>query len=209
MRAYRLSGDRPGVDTTAVSGPNLEFATALLEVARAGSVAEWEARALSTIDFFTKTRLGADGLVPHAWDGRTASGPTWLRNQVAGIEACVAAYRATNDAQYLERAKVLFQSTRTAFRSDVSGSYWDTPLTASGAGRLTVRMRPLGPNVRLAQTLLDLFTITGEAPYRGEAETILTAFSVSFGSAGFDALSYAMAVHRLIWQLRGGPVVMS
>jgi len=209
MRAYRLSGPQPRIDHTAYAGPNLEFASALLRLASAAAEPAWKTRALATVDFFTKQLLDEAGLVPHAWDGSEASGPVWLRNQVAGIEACLAGYRASSDATYLDRAKALYGATRATFRNEVSGSYWDVPATASGVARLQVKMRPLGVNVRLAESLLDLYAETGEAPYRESAEEILTSFAVSFGSAGFEALPYATAVHRLIWQLRGGSVVTS
>jgi uncharacterized protein YyaL (SSP411 family) len=205
MRAYRLDGPRPRVDSRAFSGPNLRFASALLTASVELETPAYAEQAVRTIDFFTgKLLQGSDG-VPHAWDGRTARDPLLLRDQVIGIEANLKAYSVTSDPRFLERARELHRLCRSSFRNEVTGAYWDVPTWATGPGSLNLKLRPIRENTRLAQCAMDLFVAAADGAFRKEATQILKAFCGSYGARGVDAIGYAAAVHRLSWNLPNEP----
>jgi len=204
MRAYRRSQGLPRVDVTAYAAPNLRVAAVLLRAAEPLGRPELRDRAIAVIDFFTSTHLGADGLVPHGWNGKTLyTDPLFLENQVAALEALVTAHSVTGDAAYRDRAMTLLAATRDTFRNEVVGVYWDLPATSSGPGLLAIKRRPLEVNVALASVLMDLYVDGLDPALKTEAEEILSGFTSSFGAAGVRAIAYAIAVHRLSWDLRG------
>ena len=55
-----------------------------------------------------------------------------------------------------------------------------------------------------AEAVMDLYVVSTDVTYRDEAEKILNGFNTSFGAAGLNAIAYSAAVHRLVWELRGG-----
>lgn len=204
MRAYRRSQGMPRVDVTAYAAPNLRTAAAFLRAAGPLGRPELKERGIAVIDFFTDTHLKTDGLVPHGWNGQELlTEPAYLDNQVAALQALVTAHGVTGDDAYRARAVTLLAAVRTAFRNEVVGVYWDLPTTSMGPGLLALKRRPLEENVALASILMDLFVDTLDPTLKAEAELILSGFTSSFGSAGFRAIPYATAVHRLSWDLRG------
>ncbi len=205
MRAYRLAGPMPRVDATAYAAPNLRFASALLTAAEAFREPRYRERGLGTIDFFTQEIFRPTEGVPHAWNGREATGPMLFQNQVAAIEACLRAFESTADERYLTRARDLYGLTQRMFRNEVTGAFWDLSFSETGPGRLVMKIARIDDNVRLAESVMDLYVATAEDSYRQEAEQMLRAFCRSYAAAGWDAIGYALAVDRLIWGLKVSP----
>lgn len=203
MRASRLAGERPRIDSRAFAAPNLRMATALLHASEALGDDTYRERALAVIDFFTMTHLDPETGVPHVFDGVRVGGPELLQSQVAAVEACLAAHDVTDDPSYMERARGLQQLVAASYRNELTGAYWDVPSDASGVGLLKAKDRPLDANVRMAATLMEITARTGDQGTRREAEQTLKAFAESFGRRGLSAVPYALAVHRLVWELRG------
>jgi uncharacterized protein YyaL (SSP411 family) len=200
LRAYRLQGPRPRVDDTAYSGANLRFATALLRAATHLAEPRYRERALAILDLFCVQNLQPDG-VPHVYDGRQARGPMLLANQVAALGAWVQAFEDEPNPVFLQHAVALRQTIASTYRNEATGAYWDVPTVASGPGVLQLKLRPMVANVHLAEALLDLHAQTGDATHRDAAREILEAFSFSYARSGFDAVTYAAAVSRLVTAL--------
>lgn len=204
MRAYRLNGPQPRIDSRAFAGPNLRLAAALLVAWEAFDEPSYRDRALRLIDFFTVQHFDPAEGIPHVFDGRSVGGPMVFGNQVAAIEACLRAFEVTADEQYLARARRIHKTAHGAYRNEVTGVYWDLPTTATGPGMLGFKYRPLADNVRMAEAVMDLYVASTDVAYRDEAEKILDGFNTSFAAAGLNAIAYSAAVHRLVWELRGG-----
>lgn len=202
MRASRLAGDRPRVDTRAYAAENLKMAAAMLHASQVVEGEAYRARALAIIDFFASTHLDPGMGVPHAFDGETVAGPWLLSSQVSAIEACLAAHEVTDDPEYLAKARQIQRIVAGAYRNELTGACWDVPASTWGVGLLKTKVRPLEENVRLASTFMDVTERTGDQDARQQAEQILKAFCVSYDQHGLMALPYATAVHRLSWKLR-------
>jgi uncharacterized protein YyaL (SSP411 family) len=108
------------------------------------------------------------------------------------------AFEATGDESYLDRAKLVERYLDDSYRNEVTGTYWDVPKFSTGPGFLTLKLRPILDNVRVAESLMDLGALTADDAYTAKARDVLLGFARSFGSSGIATLEYSIQTHRVL-----------
>jgi len=113
------------------------------------------------------------------------------------IQGLVSIYRAAKEDSYLQAAKELMAKAKQLFWDEKHGGYYFT----DGSEPLLVRMKnavdsaiPSG-NAVMAQALLDLYEITGDAEWKQQAEALLIAFGQAITE---NPRAYTHMVHALL-----------
>ncbi len=78
------------------------------------------------------------------------------------------------------------------------GGFYDRLEEAGALGRLTLRDRPITDNGIVAEALLRLHALTGDATYREMAQRTLSVYAERAGAAGSFGASYARALRRYL-----------
>ncbi len=132
---------------------------------------------LREIALLVLDRLYRDRYVPgqgmsHMGPHRPPDALVFLDAQVSFAGALVEAFLTTGDRPYLARAQTLAADLVTQL-GDAAGGFFDRPQNAS-EGLLRFAQKPLADNLRAAMLFSDLFYLTGQQPYRDQAERTLS-----------------------------------
>ncbi len=196
---YRLDAieredvEAPAVDRTVFADRTATAVDALLtyhaytDAERPRQFAE---RALS----YLRSELIADGRTVHFRSGDDEASPTGvLGDQAAAIRALTTAAQVLG-SDTVDEARTLADWTIETLFAD--GSFRDGP--AEGPALLDRPLRPLDDNVAMADALLDLHAVTGEAAYRERARETAEAFAGAADRFGPRVAAYGAVVSRLL-----------
>ena len=147
---------------------------------------------------FILANLGKkDGALFRTWHDGKAEIAAYFEDYAFMIQGLVSTYRATQENKYLQAAKEQTAKAKQLFWDKEHGGYYFT----DGSEQLLVRMKnavdsaiPSG-NAVMAQALLDLYEITGEAEWKQQAEALLNAFGQAITE---NPRAYTHMVHALL-----------
>ena len=185
----------PYVDPTIYTAWNAETARAiilsgaLLEPFGA-EPEEWTARGIAVLETLW-SKLLVDGLMCRYFDG-TAHVRGLLADQAWSALAALAAFEATGDKRWLERAKGLVEAADVLFDAS-AGAYADRLLDERAPGRLSESSFPLDDNALMARALMQLAASTGESQWSTRAQAVLDASADAYRSYGMFAAGYGSA----------------
>ncbi len=190
--AEREEADPPAVDETVYADRNGLAANALFRFA--GYTDDERARTYAerAIEHVTDT-LVSDGVVAH-FDGPDAESGLLL-DGARVLLGLTAGTQATGEASYLDTAREIADALRARQADD--GAFLDGP--ATGIGLLDRPLRPLDANIELANALIDLAVLTGEASYRETAGETLEAFAGATERMGADVAEYGAVCARHVY----------
>ncbi len=188
LLAERGRREVPFVDRTLYASLNGMYITSFLTAYRVLGDPGLRDFALRSLDRTLRERV-IDGTVMHS-DGV----PALLDDQIYLVEALVAAYEATGDHAFLERAERFMDGCIETF-GDESGGFFDTAAAVLGTRLKRVEDTPHPSANAVAATLLvKLHHMTGSERYRFAAERTLRAFASSSAALGVHAGTYDCAL---------------
>jgi len=124
-----------------------------------------------------------------------------LANQLSDLahttRAFLDAYQATGDTAHLQRAQTLADLALSKLYDAEAGSFWSEPQVNESLGLLRLPDKSLNENAVIADALIVLSRLTGEAKYRAAAEQALEFFAAEYERYGFMAAQYALAVDHI------------
>jgi uncharacterized protein YyaL (SSP411 family) len=180
----RNGRETPFVDRTLYTSLNGMFITSFLKAYRVLGDAGLRDFALKSLDRVLKERY-INGALLH-----TEGVPAVLDDHLYLIEALVAAYEATGDPAWLDRATAFMDRCLERF-GDGEGGFFDTGEEVLGARLKRVEDIPHpSANATAALLLIKLFHITGRELYRSQAERVLRIFSVAVNEMSIHAGTY-------------------
>jgi uncharacterized protein len=186
----------PYVDKTIYASWNALAAIALLLggplVESAGAdAAAWRRRGLAILETLWQRTLDK-GLMCRYFDG-SAHVRGLLLDQVWSSWAALAAFEASADPLWLDRAGDLIEHADALFDSDAC-VYLDRLESGDDAGRLGEQTVSMEENALMARVLLAASAATGKVSWAQRAESILRRYSRDYESQGIFAAGYASAV---------------
>ncbi len=186
--AGRGAREAPLIDRTLYTSLNGMYITSFLTAYRVLGDPALRDFALRSLDRILRERVIAGELM-HA-DGVAAL----LDDQVYLIEALVAAYEATGDGAFLDRAERFMDGCIDLF-GDGSGGFFDTAEAVLGTRLKRVEDTPHpSANAVAVILLIKLYHLTGRERYRDVAERTLRAFGPSAQAVGVHAGTYDCAL---------------
>jgi uncharacterized protein YyaL (SSP411 family) len=189
----------PRTDLTAYAGANALAVDAFLVLAAYTDAEQPRTYARRTLSTLRDDFVDADGTVRH-WIGDDA--PSLLLDDAARVVAAgTRAMQVLGDDDALQMARCVADRAIEALSDD--GSFRDGP--ASGPGLLDRPLHPLDGNVAMADSLLDLAVLTGDARYRAAAHDAVTAFAGAWDRIGVQVAGYGTVAARL----RTDPLVIA
>lgn len=191
----RAGRPEPYVDPTVYASWNAEVARALIIsgplLTDAGADArEWTARGVAVLEMLWSKML-ADGMMCRYFDGAPHVRGL-LGDQAWAAWAALAAFEATGDRVWLDRAQALVCATETLFDATYN-SYADRPTDGASLGRLAETSTPFDENALMAQVCLTLAAALGVPRWAARARAILESGSRSYRSYGRFAAAYGSA----------------
>ena len=191
----RRQREAPFVDRTSYTNWTCGLAGALCWVAFALDDATLRDEAHATLDAVHE-RLDSDGVLFHVMTGDDrVSVAGLLTDHAAYLRALLEVYELGGAARFLERAIAVAATLRTRFASP-DGGFYDRLDESGTLGRLALRDRPITDNGLIADALLRLHAITGEASYRDAARRTLSVYAQRAAGAGSFGATYARALMR-------------
>lgn len=159
-------------------------------------------RALAIVDFLIAHCIAPDGSAFHYIEGLQTSRPRrWLHGQLfdhaAIANACLDAYEATGNRDYLIRSQQLVGYAGEHLRSP-EGGYLDSPAGPEDFGELAVKDRSIYDNAEMARALARLYMLTGEIGCQDDARTALATVLPEYERAGYLASGFALAADFLL-----------
>ncbi len=134
-------------------------------------------------DFILANLRGNDGKLWRSWREGKAEISGYFEDYAFMVQGLISTYRASGEEKYLLAAQELAHSAKELFWDDKSDGYYFT----DGNEKLLVRMKnaadsalPSG-NAVMANVLVDMYEITGDAQWQQQAEDIIRAFGEAIG----------------------------
>jgi len=188
----RRSTTPPAVDRTVFAEGNARAAiTYLLAFETLGGADRLET-AERTLDFiWTRMADPQQGTVRY-WDGQPG-GPRLLRDQVWLASAMAAAYDATAEVDYLEKATLLADTILRDFLAQ-PGGFYDVRAEPGALGGLANRQWNLVENSHAAIVMSRLARFGADGRYLEAARSALALFSPEYHRFGPLIGSYALAL---------------
>ncbi len=188
LLAERGRREAPFVDRTLYTSLNGMYITSFFLASRILDDPALRDFALRSLDRILKERVIA-GAVMHSDDV-----PAFLDDRIYLIEALVAAYEATGDAAFLDRAQRFMDGCLDDF-GDRNGGFFDTADAVLGTRLKHIEDTPHpSANAVAATVLIKLHHMTGREHYREAAEGTLRAFASSAAAMGVHAGTYDCAL---------------
>ncbi|MFC3477373.1 DUF255 domain-containing protein [Halobacterium litoreum] len=188
----------PGVDETAYADVNALAADALLTLAAYTDDERARRYAERTLDYLADV-LVDDGEVRH-FAGEDA--PVGLLADRAQVVRAFATAAQVLGGDYLDTARTVADAAIDDLQ-DATGAFRDGP--ESGAGLLDQPLRPIDDAAVLADALVDLHHLTGEARYLDSARNAVGAFAGAADRMGVQVAAYGTAAARVA----GDPLVIA
>jgi hypothetical protein len=190
----RKGANAPYVDPSIYTSWNAEAAHALIVagplLATGVDAGAWVARGVEILEMLWSSLL-IDGLMARYFDGAPHVRGL-LGDQVWAAWAALAAFSATGETRWLDRAHALVDKTGALY-DEATHAYLDRPPGAGEPGRVSEAATPLPENALMARTLLALSALTGQPSYAERARVLLGRFASSYATMGIFAASYASA----------------
>jgi uncharacterized protein YyaL (SSP411 family) len=174
MTALRNTRDKrklPHLDNKIITSWNGLMIDAFARAGQSMGKPEYSEAARRAADFMLVNLRKKDGGLYRTWRDGKADISAFFEDYAFMIQGLVSTYRATKEDKYLQAAKELAAKAKQLFWDEEHGGYYFT----DGSEQLLVRMKnaegsaiPSG-NAVMAQALLDLYEITGDAEGRGAA----------------------------------------
>ena len=204
MREARRRREPPDVDTKIITSWNALAAQAYFAVYEAINKIEHLQRALLVTDFLIRNCLTDDGGTIHCLQEDEEAEGGWrktLHGQLCDIapftNACLDAYEASGNRDYLTRALALAQFAREHLHS-AQGGFFDSPAGSEELGELAVKDRSIYDNSEMARALARLYLFTGDMQHQDDARKTLAALLPEYERAGYFATSYVLAADTLL-----------
>lgn len=187
---------KPYVDKTVYTSWNAQAAHALIVGAplleSAGADMDgWTQRGLAILDALW-SRLLDRGLMCRYFDG-SPHVRGLLGDQVWCARAALAAFSATADPGWLDRAADLIEHADALYDGDAQ-VYLDRLKDPDDAGRLSEQTVSLEENALMARVLLDFAALSGQTAYADRAQAILRRYARDYQAQNLFAAGYAAAV---------------
>ena len=200
--AERARMETPFIDRRFYTDWNGMLVGAALETSAALDWPELRAWAIRTVDRLTDRLWTDDGmrrvLRPGAGaDEVDVAAPLFLGDQAWWLEALLAAYQATGDPAYRERAEALARAVEAGFFDAGRGAFRDRREGGGAEGHLADPVWPLGENAALAGALATLSALGGHGRWRERAEEALAALAGDAERYGLMGAGWALAVTRV------------
>ena len=200
MTALRESRDKrklPHLDNKIITSWNGLMIDAFARAGQCMGNPEYTEVARRAADFILANLRKQDGALYRTWRDGKAEIAAYFEDYAFLIQGLVSTYRTTKEERYLQAAKELAAKAKQLFWDEKHCGYYFT----DGSERLLVRMKnavdsaiPSG-NAVMAQALLDLYEITGDAEWKQQAEALLIAFGQSITE---NPRAYTHMVHALL-----------
>ena len=204
LLARRRTRTAPFVDRTLYTSVNGMMIAAWLRAYLTLGSPELKEFAIKSLARIERERL-IEGTLYHS-SGVTAG----LDDYVHLADAFIAAYEATAERRYLDRAELLTAACGERFYDDREGGFFDTEGDVLGTRlkRIEDVPHPSG-NAVAVSVLLKLAFLTGKAPYREKAERSLRIFVEPAQMLGVHGGSYFCALdayyHSLTLTVEAAP----
>ncbi len=154
--------------------------------------------AIATLDALHDTMRDESGLLYHVLaPGEAPRIRGLLIDQTAYLRALLDVHEHTGERRFLERAVAHAGATIDFFGAS-EGGFADHARLEAELGRLEIADRPIVENGLVAESLLRLSTLTGEAQWREAAEKALRLYANTYANAGPFAATYARALARYV-----------
>ena len=204
----RAEMETPFVDRRHYTDWNGMLASAALEASAALGWPELGDWALRTVERLTRHQWTDAGmrhvLRPGAGDDEIdESAPLLLGDQAWWLEALLAAYQATGEAGYLDRAGALARAVEAGFFDAARGACRDRSelpeegADARGEGHLADPVWPLAENAALAAALATLSALGGGERWGERATEVVAAQAGEAERHGFMGAGWALAAVRV------------
>jgi len=200
MTALRESRDKrklPHLDNKIITSWNGLMIDAFARAGQRMGKPEYTDAARRAADFILAHLRKQDGALYRTWREGKAEIAAYFEDYAFMIQGLVSIYRAAKEDSYLQAAKELAAKAKQLFWDEKHGGYYFT----DGSEPLLVRMKnavdsaiPSG-NAVMAQGLLDLYEITGDAEWKQQAEALLIAFGQAIAE---NPRAYTHMVHALL-----------
>jgi hypothetical protein len=191
-RASRREHGAPPCDPTIFANWNAIAASALFKAAVVLERPACAASAVRALEFVREELCDERACVHHYYDGAYHL-PGMLTDQAYVLRAFVDAAQHTGRSEWLTHATKLAELCFDTLHAQ-AGGFWDTRHDPSARGALRRRTRPLLENSVLAEALLRLAQLTGDARWDELARETLRSFASDYKRAGDEAAAYARAV---------------
>ncbi|MDD1632784.1 MAG: thioredoxin domain-containing protein, partial [Methylococcaceae bacterium] len=178
MTALRKARDKrnlPHLDNNIITSWNGLMIDAFARAGQRMEKLEYTEAARSAADFILANLRKQDGALYRTWRDGKAEIAAYFEDYAFMIQGLVSTYRATQEDKYLQAANELRAKAKQLFWDEKHGGYYFT----DGSEQLLVRMKnavdsaiPSG-NAVMAQALLDLYEITGDAEWKQQTESLL------------------------------------
>jgi len=200
MTALRESRDKrklPHLDNKIITSWNGLMIDAFARAGLCMGKPEYTEAARRAADFILANLRKQDGALYRTWRDGKAEITAYFEDYAFMIQGLVSTYRAAKEDKYLQSAKELAAKAKELFWDGKHGGYYFT----DGSEQLLARMKngmdsaiPSG-NAVMAQALLDLYEITGDAEWEQQAEALLMAFGQAITE---NPRAYTHMVHALL-----------
>jgi uncharacterized protein len=202
LLAARARRTAPPVGKVLIVEANAAMGAALLHLGDARGRADLRAAGLKAIQFaWDKARSPESGLMDRGWtpDKGRAGVAELLGDQVQMVQAMLAAHESTGEARWLDNARQLADTARKAFAHSVEGGWMDRLYAPEAPGLLSWPMRSLRDNALMAEALLRLHHLTGEAAggaYITAARKALESWGDEFAKYKEASAPFGLAADR-------------
>jgi hypothetical protein len=200
MAALRKTRDKrklPHLDNKIITSWNGLMIDAFARAGLRMGKPEYSEAARRAADFILANLRKQDGALYRTWRDGKADISAFFEDYAFMIQGLASTHRATKEDNYLQAAKELTANAKHLFWDKEHGGYYFT----DGSEQLLVRMKnavdsaiPSG-NAVMAQALLDLYEITGDAEWKQQAEALLNAFGQAITE---NPRAYTHMVHALL-----------
>jgi uncharacterized protein len=182
------------IDACVYTDAGAQAIVAYLDAAEILGKFAYKERALQSLEFLWDQCRNPEGGMFHYFEGvPRVSG--LLNDQTRMGTAMVRAHQATNETQYLERAKQLAEFILARLKNP-AGGYYD--IADSGPAYLSFRLTLIEQNGAAASFFLALAAAARESRYRDAALWALSAFTTDFGSYGIHAAGFGQALNEFM-----------
>lgn len=193
----RAAVPAPYVDKTLYAAWNAQVARSLILGAplaqSAGADAnEWTQRGLAILETLWNRMLDR-GLMCRYFDGSSAHIRGLLVDQVWCAWAALAAFSATGEVRWLDRAGDLIGHSDALYDADAH-VYLDRLKGPDDAGRLAEQTVSVEENALMARALLDFASLSGKSVYAERGQAILRHYARDYQAQNIFAAGYASAV---------------
>lgn len=192
----RRARPSPPIDRTVFCNWNAEMAQTLLKAWAVLGDESYRDLALRCIRFLASTMWMGD-TVYHAFDQKPAEGGL-LRDYVGLLRALLAAFEATGEADWLQRAETLASLMGRLFWSPIDQGLVDRIPGPDDVGELKDVRKDIVENAWASDCLARVSVYTGKGEFRERAVQIMSGFPDYLGQYGHFTAQYALCLDRLI-----------